>query len=76
MMRNGQILEALAAGPMSLARLTGKIYPMLTGRLAIAARRTLLSHVEYLEARGDITTTRRPWGLRVARGGIAQAGHV
>lgn len=54
LMRNGQLLEVLRAGPTSLGAATRAIYPTLTGKVAIGARRTLLSHAEYLERRGEI----------------------
>jgi hypothetical protein len=56
--RNGQLLEVLRAGPTTLAAATRVIYPKLKGRLALGARRTLLSHAEYLEARGQIEIRR------------------
>ena len=58
LMRNGQLLEVLRAGPTTLAAATRAIYPTLKGRLALGARRTLLSHAEYLEARGEIEIRR------------------
>lgn len=53
LMRNEQILKALETGSKSLAQLTAAIYPRLKGRLALAARQTLLAHVEYLTERGQ-----------------------
>ena len=65
LMRNGQLLELLKAGPMSLAAATRAIYPTLKGKLALGAQRTLLSHAEYLERRGEIGIGRGLLGTRL-----------
>lgn len=66
-MRNGQILEALKSGTMSLSRLALQIYPDVTPRVRTGAKRTLLSHLEFLEARGDVRLRRTPFGLFATR---------
>lgn len=58
LMRNGQILGLLAQGPQQLPTLTSAIYPQLSGRLALGAQRTLLAHLEYLEADGRVRLKR------------------
>lgn len=65
LMRNGQLLEVLRRGPATLASATRAIYPTLKGRLAMAARRTLLSHAEYFEKRGEIRIERGLLGTRL-----------
>lgn len=64
LMRNGQLLEALADGPKSLRAVTRAIYPALSGRVLLAAERTLLSHAEYLEAQGRLKISRGLLGIR------------
>lgn len=66
LMRNGQILKALKAGPMSLSRLAERIYPDVTPKVRVGARRTLLSHLEYLEGTGALRITRTPFGIRAS----------
>lgn len=66
LMRNGQLLDVLRRGPTTLSAATRAIYPALKGKLAIAARRTLLSHAEYLERRGEILLERGLLGTRLA----------
>jgi glyoxylase-like metal-dependent hydrolase (beta-lactamase superfamily II) len=66
LMRNGQILEALKSGPMSLSRLAKRIYPDVTPRVRTGAKRTLLSHLEYLEGRGTVRLSRGLFGLRAS----------
>lgn len=62
-MRNGQVVEALKAGPTSLSQLALKIYPDVTPKVRTGAKRTLLSHLEYLEGRGDLKIRRGIFGL-------------
>jgi len=65
LMRNGQLLELLRGGPMSLKAAARAVYPRLSGKLAIGARRTLLSHAEYLERRGEMGVRRGVLGTRL-----------
>lgn len=65
LMRNGQLLAVLNGGPKTLAAATRAIYPTLGGKLALAARRTLLSHAEYLERRGEIGLKRTLLGTNL-----------
>jgi len=64
-MRNRQILDAVATGARNLSALTRTIYPQLRGRHALAARQTLLSHVEYLAARGELRVRFGLYGPRI-----------
>lgn len=66
LMRNGQLLEMLREGPMSLLAASRAVYPKLKGKLAVGARRTLLSHAEYLERRGEIKLRRGLLGTRLS----------
>lgn len=66
LMRNGQVLKALADGPLSLSRLAERIYPDVTPKVRVGARRTLLSHLEYLEDTGALRITRTPLGIRAS----------
>lgn len=65
LMRNGQLLDLLKTGPLSLGAATRAIYPTLKGKVAVGARRTLLSHAEYLERRGEIGIRRGLLGSRL-----------
>lgn len=66
LMRNGQLLEALATGPKSLRSATRAVYPSLKGPVLLAARRTLLSHAEYLQAQGRLKIRRGLLGIRLS----------
>lgn len=66
LMRNGQILDMLKAGPLSLKALAARIYPDIPVKVRMGATRTLLSHAEYLAQRGDITLRYGPFGARLA----------
>ncbi|WP_404405742.1 MBL fold metallo-hydrolase [Pelagibacterium halotolerans] len=64
MMRNDQILDVLSAGPLSLRQITAAIYPQLRGRLAYAARQTVLAHLEYLAETGMVALKRGAFSVR------------
>lgn len=63
LMRNGQLLDVLTKGPKSLRAATRALYPNLSGRVLLAAERTLLSHAEYLEAQGRLKIRRGLLGI-------------
>lgn len=65
LMRNGQLLEVVRRGPTTLAAAARAVYPGLTGRFAMAGKQTLLSHAEYLAARGEIELRRTLLGVRL-----------
>ena len=69
LMRNGQLLEVVRRGPTTLSAAAREIYPQLAGRFAMAGKRTLLSHAEYLAARGEIELRRTLLGIRLRVGG-------
>lgn len=65
LMRNGQLIDVVRQGALSLSAATKAVYPALTGGLAVGARSTLLSHAQYLEQRGDIGIRRGLFGVRL-----------
>jgi len=65
LMRNGQILEAIADGSKTLAAISTRMYPHLKGRIGIAARYTVAAHLDYLKALGKLDFLRTPFGTRV-----------
>jgi glyoxylase-like metal-dependent hydrolase (beta-lactamase superfamily II) len=68
-LRNRQILEQLKGGPRSVGQLLAIIYPRVSPMLRLAARMTLLAHVEYLEQLGRITVRRSILGTRLRLAG-------
>ncbi|MBP1804218.1 MBL fold metallo-hydrolase [Rubellimicrobium aerolatum] len=50
--REAEVLAALDAGPRDAAAVAGRLYPGLSGPLAVAARRTVLAHLLHLARRG------------------------
>lgn len=65
LMRNEQVLDAVRSGARSVAAIVGKIYPEQPLPVRMAAAMTINAHVEYLEARGELTVQRWPWGARI-----------
>jgi glyoxylase-like metal-dependent hydrolase (beta-lactamase superfamily II) len=65
--RNQQILQGVADGANTVARLVGRIYQGLAPALRIAAAKTVEAHLDYLAARGEIVMRRGPLGIRYAR---------
>ena len=65
LMRNGQLLDVVRQGPTSLTAAARAIYPDLAGKFAMAGKQTLLSHAEYLAARGEIALRRTLLGVRL-----------
>jgi glyoxylase-like metal-dependent hydrolase (beta-lactamase superfamily II) len=64
-MRNAQVVAAVERGVTSLSGLVAAIYPELSLALRVAARMTLLAHIEYLAGLQRIALRRSPLGLRV-----------
>jgi len=64
-MRNGQVVEAVSQGARSVRALVAAIYPGQSLKVRIAAHMTIAAHVEYLENRGQLRVSRRPWGTRI-----------
>ena len=55
-MRNTQILDALAAKGLTATDLLNQIYPKTQGRLRFAARLTLSAHLEFLVQTGKVSS--------------------
>jgi glyoxylase-like metal-dependent hydrolase (beta-lactamase superfamily II) len=64
-MRNGQVIEAVRDGAQSVARIVDVIYPAQPLPVRMAARMTIMAHVEYLEGLGRLTVSRGVLGTRV-----------
>lgn len=64
-MRNEQILNAVRGGAQTIAAIVAKIYPKQSLPVRLAAAMTVNAHVEYLEDLGQLSVTRRLWGMRI-----------
>ncbi|UYN99604.1 MAG: MBL fold metallo-hydrolase [Devosia sp.] len=67
-MRNDRLIEAVRQGATTLGAVIAQIYPEQPARVRFAARMTMMAHVEYLEALGQLRVTRGPFGLRLSLG--------
>ena len=65
-MRNDQLLAAVGNGTKTLGAVVKVIYPTQPAKIRLAARMTMMAHVEYLEARGALKVTRGIFGMRLA----------
>jgi len=65
-LRNAQLLHAVANGARGIAAVVAAIYPSQPAKIRRAAGLTMMAHVEYLEARGEIRVTRGLFGTRLA----------
>jgi glyoxylase-like metal-dependent hydrolase (beta-lactamase superfamily II) len=63
--RNRQVLAAVTAGARSIRRIVDAIYPSQPLPVRLAAQMTIAAHVEYLADRGELRTSRTPFGLRI-----------
>lgn len=66
--RNRQVVDAVHAGARTTRALLRAIYPGLKLSVVPAALMTLKAHVEYLEARGEISVQRGVLGMRLGQG--------
>lgn len=64
--RNAQLLEAVAGGARTPGAAVEAIYPSQPPKVRFAARMTLMAHVEYLEAQGQLQVRRTLLGTRLA----------
>ena len=64
-MRNQQVLDAVKAGARTILSVVARIYPEQPLPVRLAAAMTINAHVEYLEALGQLTVKRWPWGMRI-----------
>lgn len=58
LLRNQQILDAVAAGASSVGEVVDRLYPRVGIKIRIAARMTVMAHVELLEKEGDLIIRR------------------
>ncbi|WP_160297782.1 MBL fold metallo-hydrolase [Devosia chinhatensis] len=65
-MRNGQVLEAIGRGEQTLGAIVDVIYPTQPAKVRLAARMTMMAHVEYLEGLGLLEVRRGFFGMRLA----------
>lgn len=65
-LRNAQLLAAVAEGARTLGAVVAAIYPAQPWQVRRAARLTMLAHVEYLEARGQLQVRRGLFGTSLA----------
>lgn len=65
-MRNEQLLAAVSNGARTLGTAVKVIYPTQPAKIRMAARMTMMAHVEYLEARGALKVRRGIFGMRLA----------
>ena len=63
-LRNEQVVTAVGKGARSIGAIVRAIYPSQSLMVRRAAGLTVTAHVEYLEARGQLQVSRRPWGMR------------
>jgi glyoxylase-like metal-dependent hydrolase (beta-lactamase superfamily II) len=64
-MRNQQVLDAVDAGARTIGAVVRAIYPNQPTKVRMAARMTIMAHVEYLEKLEQLTAKRGPFGLRL-----------
>lgn len=65
-MRNDQVISAVRDGARTVARIVDAIYPTQPLPVKLAARMTIMAHVEYLEALGQLKVSRGLFGTRVS----------
>ncbi|SMQ60106.1 Glyoxylase, beta-lactamase superfamily II [Devosia lucknowensis] len=65
-LRNRQLLEAVAQGATSVGAVVDLIYPSQPVKVRLAARMTMMAHVEYLEALGQLRVGRGLLGARLS----------
>ena len=58
LLRNQQILDAVAGGASSVGQVVNRLYPQAGTKTRIAARMTVVAHVELLEEEGDLDISR------------------
>jgi len=64
-MRNQQLIDAVSAGARTLGAVVQAIYPRQPAKVRMAARMTMMAHVEYLQAEGQLRATRGLFGMRL-----------
>jgi glyoxylase-like metal-dependent hydrolase (beta-lactamase superfamily II) len=64
-MRNEQLLDAVRSGARTLGAVVDIIYPTQPARVRLAARMTMMAHVEYLEGLEQLRVRRGMFGMRL-----------
>jgi glyoxylase-like metal-dependent hydrolase (beta-lactamase superfamily II) len=67
-MRNEQVIAAVRNGAGRIGQVVDQIYPAQPAKVRLAARMTIMAHVEYLEERGALKVRRGLFGTRLAIG--------
>lgn len=65
-LRNSQVIAAVREGARSLRAVVERIYPAQPVKVRMAALMTIAAHVEYLEARGELSVKRGWFGPRLS----------
>ncbi|MBJ3784966.1 MBL fold metallo-hydrolase [Devosia sediminis] len=65
-MRNAQVLEAVRGGARTVTAVVDGIYPRQPIKVRMAARMTMMAHVEYLEELGQLRVKHGIFGTRLA----------
>lgn len=65
-MRNEQLIGAVRNGAKTIGAVVKAIYPTQPAKIRLAARMTMMAHVEYLEERGELRVARGLFGTRLA----------
>lgn len=65
-MRNQQVLDAVAQGARTVGAVASTIYPDQPVTVRLAARLTILAHIEYLEGQGALRVRRGLLGTRLS----------
>lgn len=63
--RNAQVLEAVSNGARRPGAVVAWIYPDQPAKVRLAARMTMMAHIEYLEAQGLLRVRRDLFGTRL-----------
>jgi glyoxylase-like metal-dependent hydrolase (beta-lactamase superfamily II) len=63
--RNDQVIAAVLAGAHTVRTIVAAIYPSLPLPVRMAASMTIMAHVEYLEAKGQLQVSRGLFGMRI-----------
>jgi glyoxylase-like metal-dependent hydrolase (beta-lactamase superfamily II) len=65
-LRNGQLLDAVRNGARTVSAVVDIIYPTQPIKVRLAARMTMMAHVEYLEGLGELKVKRGVFGTRLS----------
>lgn len=65
-LRNAQLLEAVKNGAKTVGAVVDAIYPTQPIKVRLAARMTMMAHVEYLEGLGQLRVKRGVFGTRLS----------